>query len=68
MAKVRAAITVGLVGALVLLGGGVANASPPGFDPLGGLPLPVADFLRAVLAPVVQLAVDAWNFFGALLS
>lgn len=67
MNRIRAAVTVGLVGILVVLGGGVAGANPPGPDPLGSLPLPIADALRAVLAPVVQVLVDLYNF-GVSLS
>ena len=59
-------MTVGIVGMLVLLGGGVAGANPPGPDPLGSLPIPIADALRAVLAPIVQVLVDTWNFWNFL--
>ncbi|MCA1005522.1 hypothetical protein LCL87_07330 [Rhodococcus hoagii] len=66
MNKTRIAVTVGIVGILVLLGGGVAGANPPGPDPLGSLPLPLADAVRAVIAPFVQALVDVYNFWSGL--
>lgn len=57
MNKVRAATTVATVGVLVLLGAGVAGASPGGYDPYAGLPPEV----RVWLEPIV---IAIWRFLG----
>jgi hypothetical protein len=57
MNKMRAATLVATVGVLGLLGGGVANASPGGYDPYAGLPLEVRNWLQPTVAAVM-------HFFG----
>ncbi|QBJ97923.1 hypothetical protein ERC79_19715 [Rhodococcus sp. ABRD24] len=62
MNKIRTIAAVALVGVLLLVGGGVANASPPGPNPLGSLPEP----LWPLAAVVGQIFADTWNFFAGI--
>lgn len=51
-----------LVGVFFLVGAGVGSASPPGNDPLAGVPEP----LRPVAAAVMQFVGTAWNVLADL--
>ncbi len=62
MNRIRAAAVVVSVGVLFLVSGGIANANPPGPNPLGSLPEP----LWPLAAVVGQFFVDVWNFFSGI--
>lgn len=62
MKNIRVVAAVVPVMILFIVGGGVANASPPGANPLGSLPEPP----RPLAAAVGQVFVDVWNFFSGI--
>lgn len=68
MSRVRAAPILGLVGALVLLGGGVASASPPGPNPYAGIPEPLQGLAHIVLPPIAGFLQSVWNMGVAVLN
>ena len=62
MNRTRATAVVALVGVLLFVGGGVANANPPGLDPLAGWPEP----LRPLGVAIFGSLGDVWNFFAGI--
>lgn len=59
---------LGLVGAIVLLGGGVASANPPGPNPYAGIPDPLLGIAHIVLPPIAGFLQAVWNFGAAVIN
>lgn len=62
MNRIRAAAVVVSVGVLFVVSGGVAQANPPGPDPLAGWP----ESLRPLGVAIFGSLGDVWNFFAGI--